>query len=357
MTFNISVFCEIQPLTMYLQYIDSFRFPPPPPPDATIPESPLFCPRTEFFTLIQIGKDEARNRRCRPHTYELLTEMRDLTNHFCVEGKTLQALEAKAQEQGAEQSSAQEEQLKQQENARRKFQRISSRVSQKINSLHSASEPGRDESNDWFYEATRLCSILYTYALTNHQPFSTAAQNLGTTTATENGRVVEVGYPYAIMLALANAGIDDCWADMAGVLFWITLVAAAGARQRLNIPTPPAATGAEAFIDPFSDPELDLSAYDPVAADPFTTGLGESSAIGAAPGGSTALSPLPRSPMRDEDLERRAQARKWLVALAIRCSVLLGFSHGVPLMGSLRRLIMVQQLLGWGGRRMSASPW
>ncbi|KAF2234923.1 hypothetical protein EV356DRAFT_140247 [Viridothelium virens] len=400
MTFNIAVFCEIQPHTMYLQFIDSFKFPPPPPPEFPIPESPIFCPRTEFFTLIEIRNDEKRNRRCNPHTYELLTEMRDLTNHFCVEGKTLQALDAKAQARGGVESSlAAEDYLQQQEEARRKFQRISSRISQKVARLHSALEPNRDETNDWYYEAVRLCSCVYTHALTQHQPFSLAATALGTTAAIENGRPVDVTYPRALMLALIKSGIDDCWADMAGVLFWITLVgSASGRRQRPATATP--TPGAE-FVDPFSDPSLtDLWAFEHPAgaagsasapasiADPFASvelaessmGLarlspptptpGPSGAGGGGGGGmvargetvsrgtSSALSPLSRrSPLREEEVRRRAEARKWLVALAIRCSVLLGFSHGVPLMGSLRRLIMVQGLLGWGGRRMSASPW
>ncbi|KAI9691892.1 MAG: hypothetical protein M1822_007965 [Bathelium mastoideum] len=375
MTFNISVFCEIQPHTMYVQYIDTFKFPPPPPPEATIPESPLFCPRAEFFTLIDIGKDETRNRRCKPHTYELLSEMRDLTNHFCVEGKTLQALEARFEGEAAEGANSKEANLKQQEDARRKFQRISSRILQRVSRLRSASEPDRDETADWFYESVRLCSVVYTYALANHQPLSTAAQNLGTTAATENGRPVEVTYPRAIMLALIKSGIDDCWADMAGVLFWITLVGAAAGRNTPTPATPPpvivpaAPTGSsiDTFSNPFTDPSLDPWIHGPVLADPFAAEAGESSAVGAAMGGgpgsaasvsSSALSPLSRSsPLRDDEFRRRAEARKWLVALAIRCSVLLGFSHGVPLMGSLRRLIMVQGLLGWGGRRMSASPW
>ncbi|KAL9090723.1 MAG: hypothetical protein Q9165_005211 [Trypethelium subeluteriae] len=383
---------------MYLQFIDSFKFPPPPPPEFPIPESPIFCPRAEFFTLIEIRNDEKRNRRCNPHTYELLTEMRDLTNHFCAEGKTLEALEAKAQGRGGVESSlAAEDYQQQQEEARRKFHRISSRIFQKVARLHSALEPDRDETNDWYYEAVRLTSCIYTHALTYHQPFSIAAAALGTTRATENGRPVEVTYPRALMLALIKSGIDDCWADMAGVLFWITLVgSAAGRRQRPATATP--TPGAE-FVDPFSDPSLtDLWAYEHPAgatgsasapssiADPFASvELGESSSMGLARlspqtptpgpsggagagvipmgdtgsgGASTALSPLSRrSPLRDEDVRRRAEARKWLVALSIRCSVLLGFSHGVPLMGSLRRLIMVQGLLGWGGRRMSASPW
>ena len=352
---------------MYLQYIDGFRFPPPPPPEATIPESPLFCPRTEFFTLIDIREDDTRNRRCKPHTYELLIEMRDLTNHFYTEGNKLQALETKLQGEDAGNPIAQEENIKQQEDVRRKFQRISARVSQHVNRLHSASEPDRNETNDWFYESIRLCSVVYTHALTNHQPFSTSAQSLDTTAAIENGRAVDVTYPRAIMLALVKAGIDDCWADMAGVLFWITLVGAAAGRNRpqQTTPTPPvaSATGAEPFTDPFadpfSDPSLDPLLFDPTLVDPLAaTELGESSVAGSMQRPSpTASSVVARSSLTDEEARSRAGARKWLVALAIRCSVLLGFSHGVPLMGTLRNMIRVQRLLGWGGRRMSASPW
>jgi hypothetical protein len=139
-----------------------------------------------------------------------------------------------------------------------------------------------DSQEDRRYEVLRLTAKLYATALVNKVTFSRAAALSG------------VSHPQ-IVEALRRCGVSNCWDLMAGVLFWIVLVA-----------------GAAANTDQMASPML-----------------------------------------RAVNLSKGDAARKYLSAIAMRCSIKLGFEHAFVLLATLRRMVDIQQLLG---QRFVGSP-
>lgn len=70
------------------------------------------------------------------------------------------------------------------------------------------------------YEAIRLTSCLYAYALAHKVPFSTAANALSPQ---------RPAFHTLIKNALAKTNMSECWGPLIGVLLWITLVGGASA--------------------------------------------------------------------------------------------------------------------------------
>lgn len=141
-------------------------------------------------------------------------------------------------------------------------------------------------SDRYTYEAIRLTARLYAHALVHRLRFSDAAARLRRST----GTVSSPPLPNLIRDALLHTDMMDCWGPMIGVLVWIVLVAGAAANPAM------------------------------------------------APQGYVA-----RRPSDDDEM-----ARKYLAAVVVRCSVLLGFEFGPSLMETMKRMIGIQEVLGRG---------
>ncbi|KAK5675121.1 hypothetical protein LTS10_012195 [Elasticomyces elasticus] len=152
-------------------------------------------------------------------------------------------------------------------------------------------------SDRYTYEAIRLTSQLFAHALISRVPFSQAAQQLQ---ATGLYRSLQPGplstdAPYMegcamhihIRNALMRTDTADCWGHMAGALFWVALVAGAAA-----------------------NPEV-------------------------APGGYVHR----RESGEDEE------ARKFVAAIVVRCSIVLGFEFGSAVMETVKSMSGIQQAL------------
>lgn len=130
--------------------------------------------------------------------------------------------------------------------------------------------------NYWRHESCRLVSLIYTTAIARQIPFSEAAASLPASLFRPSASypspssTISSTPPSLLYLkfALHRSNLSDCWTEMAGVLFWVTLVGGAAAKGR---------------------PEV----------------------------------------------------RQWLVALAVRCSVVLAFEHRPAVIGALQRLLRV----------------
>jgi hypothetical protein len=146
-----------------------------------IPESPFYCPRLSFFTII-------RNKRCNPQIYDLLCDMRDLTGEI-IESELVGPREPSDICNSTPES-----------------------IHSRVNSLPSASSPGHGTSGDWTYESCRLSASIYCF----HQ-CSSSATNL-----TEVVSLLSL--IQNLHLSLARSDVSNCWDDMAGVLFWCVLV-------------------------------------------------------------------------------------------------------------------------------------
>jgi hypothetical protein len=147
----------------------------------TIPESPLYCPRLGFFTII-------RNKRCTPQIYALLCDMRDLTCGFV-------DLELLGPRERIEMSTSTPDSI---------FTRVLG--------LPSANISGIAVSGDWVYECCRLAAYIYCYQLCT--PVVNRSVNL----------LSLVSVTHNLQSALAKTDTSGCWGDMAGVLFWCALV-------------------------------------------------------------------------------------------------------------------------------------
>lgn len=131
------------------------------------------------------------------------------------------------------------------------------------------------------YESIRLTSTIFAHALANHIPFSEAAAQV------QGSAPCSLPMHVRVRNALLKTDTTDCWGHMAGVLFWISLVVGAAANP---------AAASEGYI-------------------------------------------ARRTAGDDED------ARKFLAAIVVRCSIVLGFTFGPSMIATMKRMIGMQQVL------------
>ena len=157
----------------------------------------------------------------------------------------------------------------------------------KVESALPESVPSRQDRTN---EAIRLTARLYADALVRNVSFSQASsfpvQNGSPTT---QGHTARPATFVDIVRQLRHTELDRIWGELSGVLFWITLVAGAAAK------------GAKV---------KDINEAADLAIE------------------------------REEE-----EARQWLTAVAVRCSVILGFEHGTATLGCLRNMLDIQNRL------------
>jgi hypothetical protein len=212
----MNIFCESVPQPIFMNFSPAHRGPVT---EATVlPESPLYCPRSEYFTIVQ-------SDLCSEYTYELLCDMRDLTDLFLLyhdDLDTVRDVEAPYYMRNSVPV------LSPYEYAER-IMEIQSRLSK----MPSAYSPGLPVSNDWVYECCRITAIIYTTALVLRVPFSTASDPA-------RSPVLSNSFPAAHPLpprltdilyqTLEKTNLKELWKLMSGVLYWVTTVGAAAAR-------------------------------------------------------------------------------------------------------------------------------
>lgn len=152
-------------------------------------------------------------------------------------------------------------------------------------------------SDRYTYEAIRLTSHIYAQSIISRVPFSQAAQRLQTmglyrslqpgTLSAEAPYMERCAMHIHVRNALMRTDTTDCWGHMAGVLFWIALIAGAA-----------------------GNPE-------------------------AAPEGY-----VERRESGEEE-----EARKWLAAVVVRCSIVLGFEYGAAIMETVKKVVGIQRRL------------
>lgn len=154
---------------------------------------------------------------------------------------------------------------------------------------HSSDLSFPDLNTRYIYETLRLAALLYVHALYARTPFSIASIRLtsGAATSATGAWPAGLSASQALHLQIRNALLrtdcTSCWGPLAGVLFWVALVSGAGAN----------------------------------------------------PG-----------PLSQEDREGEEEdARKFLAAIAVRCSIVLSFEHGEAVLEGLRRLVGIEGVL------------
>ncbi|KAK7536007.1 uncharacterized protein J3D65DRAFT_668459 [Phyllosticta citribraziliensis] len=222
--------------------------------NAVLPESPLFCPRSRFVTL-------SRSKSCIRPLLSLIQKLKALTD-ACVSLPTHTSTWDLA-------------------DYRRSIllQIQALPFAEKLSPADLVGSPPTPSSSPSStqsrppphhlarYEAARLAAKLFAYALAHRVPLSAAA-------AAHEGILVQL----VVTLKLSQCPYSDCWGDMTGVLYWITLVGAAAAAEG-------------------------------------SAGVGGSGT------------------------RRHERERRWLAALNIRCAIVLAFEHRAALVGSLRTML------------------
>lgn len=246
----IAALRETQPERDFVIWARKQKTQPPSNNYDSIPESPLYCRPSGYHTLHKAIAPSSR-------IYSLLSDARDLTNAFLAPSSTSQQT----------------------------MQDIHTRIL----ALQPGAElpfPSLPDRNT--YEAIRLTTLLYSQSLCTRTPFSSLHHQ-------QHPQQQQNGAPpphIPIKTALQKTNTSDCWGHLAGILFWIALVAGASANPGL---------------------------------------LDETDRVG-----------------EEED------GRKWLAAVAVRCSIVLSFEFGGAMLGTLERLVRVEGLLAgreeeWGG--------
>lgn len=233
---------------------------------ARIPESPIYCRPSGFKTITSSNCPS-------PETWDLLNTLRELSQQFFI----LHTPNHQHQSPLTSHNTSSHHILS---------------LHDRIFTLppsHSDTLTFPDLHSRSTYEGLRLTALLYAHALATRTPFSTASADLisGTATTTSGTWPPGLSSTEALHVQIRNALLaTDCssvWGPLAGVLFWIALVAGAGA-----------------------DPG-------PLA--------------------------------NEERVGVEEDGRKYLAAIAVRCSIVLSFEHGESVLKMLRRLVRVGNVL------------
>jgi hypothetical protein len=155
----------------------------------------------------------------------------------------------------------------------------------KIFAIRPAVEQDFDSMGErYMFEAVRLTSLIYAHALANKIPLSKAATQVRSNSAAADSQSEPDPMPIQIKKALMRTDVSYVWDHLAGVLFWVTLIAGAAAN-----PGP----------------------------------LANEDRVGV-----------------DED------ARKWITAISVRCCIVLSFEYGASVLETLKRLLAIETVLG-----------
>lgn len=140
-----------------------------------------------------------------------------------------------------------------------------------------ASLPGLPVSNDWVYESCRLAALIYCQIFCDRFPLS----------STEATIFSYMPLVHSLRDAIEKTDISDCWGDMAGVLFWCTLVGGRAMRPAIGCH----------MVDGCEE--------------------------------------------RDDSYGKNECCRRWITLLAVRLSVVLGFQYPDVVTTTLRRFVLV----------------
>ncbi|KAK8240167.1 hypothetical protein HDK90DRAFT_508679 [Phyllosticta capitalensis] len=253
MSYTSAILRESQPDPLFLYYRPEHKVYDN---SAVIPESPLFRPRGRFITL-------SRSKSCIRPLLSLVQKLHELTENCAYLPTTTSTLDFPGNPRAVLkeiQALPYAENLSQ-----------SDLIGSPPTPSSPASSAQQKPSHHLLqrYEATRLAAKLYAYSLAHRVPLSAAAAHY-------DGILSQL----VTTLKQSDCPYSDCWGDMTGVLYWITLVGAAAAAA------------------------------------------GSNSHAAGGPG-----------------VRRHERERRWLAALNIRCAIVLAFEHRAAMVGSLRTMV------------------
>ncbi|KAF1952055.1 hypothetical protein CC80DRAFT_495657 [Byssothecium circinans] len=274
--YHSNIICEATPLPIFAHW-----HPPPFPTDDStpLPKSPLFCPGKMSSVI--------RDPGCKQHTYELLCDMKELTDLFIAYHEGFSTVfDVEADNEAAHHHITTLE-----------YDIKVSALGSKLASLPSASTPGLPTTWDWVYEACRIAAIIYASAIIMRVQLSEAADParnviLLNLAFASHPDIFTKRLTQSLYEVIEYTNIGDIWNDMSGVFYWVTAVGAAAARTPVTTNT-------------YSRPVSQSEAY--------TTWI-----------------------------------RRCLMMFATRAMIILVFQHPIPINLAQKRLLKVQELIGGG---------
>ncbi|KAF2085115.1 hypothetical protein K490DRAFT_58956 [Saccharata proteae CBS 121410] len=356
MVLTSTILREASPHPTFLAYASTLDNPPPPPSKA-IPESPIYRPRDRFYTL-------ERSKNASPVLLDLVYHTRSLTE-LCLATPASPSAHTSASIQ------TRKEQIRDQ---------VRSTPSQ-VRALGRELD-AREKRKAWRAEAVRLASLLYAEAVAANTPFSSVARLVdpttcastcggrpaSTTASTTASGPTDVEGKETILSALHNAlkhsgaEYSDCWADLTGVLFWVTLVAGAVARfSGSGASNVNATTGTSNTVNENNNNNSITTTPNGKHERAGFSGQRETAHWGSVETTANAASGWQANGSK-RLREQEERQRKWFIALNVRCAIVLAFEHRVPVVRGLEGMVGVVGALGRRGMgrrevQQSAQLW
>ncbi|OAG01714.1 uncharacterized protein CC84DRAFT_1221199 [Paraphaeosphaeria sporulosa] len=216
---HVPIICESAPLPQLCR----FQAPDfPVDPSMALPESPLYSPREQMYSVVT---DPA----CSKHTYNLLCDVRDLTDVFLDYNDNLATIVDEHDHNRLRTLSVD-------------YDLKVAQFRTKLASMPSAYTPGLPTSNDWIYEACRITALIYMSALITGVPFSQAADPTLNAVVREAASISDEGWPTkrlteSLYEVVERTNTGDSWNNMVGVFYWVCVVGSAAARTSAIIST------------------------------------------------------------------------------------------------------------------------
>lgn len=162
---------------------------------------------------------------CAEHTYNLLCEVRDLTDLFLSHHDRMAALLADGRDIDYERLRA----------LSVSYNVEVSQIRTKLASMPSAHTLGLSTTNDWIYEVCRLTALIYASAIITCVPFSQAADPTRNVVVCTAASIPDDSLPTRRLTeplyeALERTNTGDTWNNMVGVFYWVCVVGSAAAR-------------------------------------------------------------------------------------------------------------------------------
>jgi len=323
-----AIFREAKPRSMYTEYCASTSSRSY-PNTATVPESPLFCPRRErtdrgnFETV-------SRSDRCSTKTLDLLKDIRMMTELFLHETK----------------------------HSRKNSPSLKNIYKKIITHYPSAAELQKSNvmtRNDWTYEAVRVASVLQATAILKRVPLSEALKYCGQAHApTPFYSASNASKSSESLVSPRTLRHDSPLTGFSTPPVYATSPPFASTNPFNYIP-PPSAPGAPKLS--VSSAASDVSSYFPAPPVPTLTG-------------SAALLTDLKKTIDSSDLSdcwedmagvllwvglivgtasrtSDKKLKKWFSALVMRCSIVLCFEHPQPIHATLLRMCEMVEALGY----------
>jgi hypothetical protein len=302
--YDTYIFTERQPTQIFQDYIPSR--PNPLKTSTAIPESPLYCPRSEFFTL-------AASPLCTETIYTILSDMRDLTEAFLSRhnssstNSTITTLFDPLLFPSSKSTLIPNH-----------HNTTLTTLQTRLPRLPSAHHPNHSHSKNFLYESIRLAALIYTTALTHRIPLSAASTFPDPALSASSAPDLAI----ALYNAISGTDMSACWGSFSGVFFAVNLIGAAAARTVGVVETFSRAQGVYGGLSVALDSTLGMTEVNEAL---------------------TALVPPHNRPHRE-------WARRCMAMYATRVRTVLVFGHPVATIAAQKRLLAVMEVLGRGWR-------